>query len=113
MAPFIQTICYIDEGPGKYDWVVLSIRTWVWVQIIFTAKELVKSQNIEWRDSTEVERSLCNLVLDSFAGSRVQTPLEAKRIEKSIQVSRVLVFSFAGKTKARCLLQRATSDMVY
>ena len=36
-----------------------------------------------WRDSTEVEQSLRNLVLDSFAGSRVPTPLDAKRIEKS------------------------------
>ena len=48
----------------------------------------------KWRDSTEVERSLWNLVLDSFTGSRVQTPLEAKIIEKSIQVSRVTVFTF-------------------
>ena len=52
------------------------------------------------RDSTEVERPLRNLILDYFARSRVQTPLEAKRIEKSIRVSRVLIFSFAGKTKA-------------
>ena len=39
-----------------------------------------------WWDSTEVERALRNLVLDSFAGSRVWTPLKAKRIEKSIRV---------------------------
>ena len=62
-------------------------------------------------DSTEVERLLRNLILDSFARSRVQTPLEAKRIEKSIRVLRVLVFSFAWKKKARCLLQHATKNV--
>ena len=62
-----------------------------------------------WRDSTEEEQSLRNLVLDSFAGSRVPTPLEAKRIEKSIQVLRVTLSFLYWEMDAGCLLQRVTA----
>ena len=57
---------------------------------------------------------LRNLVLDSFIGSRVRIPLEAKIIEKIKFGSRESLFSFLYREMdARCLLQRATSDVVH
>ena len=51
-----------------------------------------------WRDSTEVERSLRNLVLDSIAGSRVRTRLKATTPYKNIKVNNL---SFEYKLPTR------------
>ena len=53
-----------------------------WLIIFFIFLLASKMCPILWWDSTEVEQPLRIRVLDSFAGSPVQTPLEAKRIEK-------------------------------